>query len=703
MKPAGQAQNTGHLPLLLEIGTEELPPSVIRQAAEDLCGRVKAVLENHGLSAGNAQVFHTPRRLAVLLADVEPGKDSAVVEVQGPPKKVAFGPDGKPTRTAIGFAKAHGRQPEELYARKTDKGEYVFVKKQAPPVSTVDILVQELPGCIASLPFPRTMRWQEDSSRFPRPVRWLVCLLGPQVVPFRFAGLTADRYTWVKRTEAAAVALSDPSGYAETLARHHILCRPEDRTRAVTDTARKLCAQAGGTPVLDEELLEETTHITESPLPILCAFDQTYLTLPAEVLITALKKHQRCFAVKGKEGRLLPLFVAVTDTPGCDQKTVGRWYEHAVESRLRDARFYFEQDLSKGLETLVEEEKRVTWIEGIGSYYDKTEHLRRLCRHLAGETGLSPEEAARLDRAALLCKADLLTNMVKEKEFTSLQGRMGGIYARLLGEPAETANAIAEHYLPVSADSELPATRHGAYLSIADRVDNIVATFLSGAIPTGSEDPFGLRRAASGLLAIVLKHGLDINLEQLLSTALKNFPSPDQERAGKLAPFLQERLEAILEDNGIPYDIAAAVLETTWAHPVRALAAAKALISFRKRPEFEPLIIGQKRVANILKNQQVTGLPDPALFQETAEKELWAAALQAEPGIRQAMAAHDYVTALGKLLELRQPIDRLFDDVLVMTENEELRTNRLRLALYLHSVFRQVADLSKIVLEGNSK
>ncbi len=699
-----------YLPLLLEIGTEELPPAFLRRGSEELAHRIREILNQHELQFSEPELFYTPRRLSVRFSSVQAEKPGGEVEVQGPPAKVAFDTGGTPTRTGIGFAAAHGKQPQDLYLKTTARGEYAFVRKEVPPLHTREILLKEIPLCLRQLSFPRTMRWQTDATRFPRPIRWLVCLLGSEVVPVEFASLTADRLTWAKRSESHPLSLADALEYENTLREHGVLCRPEERREAVRTQADKLCTQAGGFMIGDEELLEETVNITESPVVILCRFDPTYLTLPPDVLITALKKHQRCFAVQAQTQNpkadttdLLPLFVAVADTPGCDQELVARWYEHAVESRLRDARFYFDEDLRRGLEALVEEEKRVVWIEGIGTYYDKTAHLRELCGHLAAELSMTEEEINILDRAAWLSKADLLTNMVKEKEFTSLQGKMGGIYARLLGERAEVADAIAEHYLPTGADSELPRTRYGACLSLVDRIDNIVATFLTGSIPTGSEDPFGLRRAASGLLNIILAHHLDIDLKKLLTVALRNFKSPSAEYSAKLIPFLQERLESVLADKGIPYDISAAVMETTWHYPVRALAAARALSAFRSRPEFEKLIIGQKRVANILKNQQVTGLPNPALFYEPAEIELWQTAQKVEPEVRKAMASYDYFPALELLLELRQPIDRLFDEVLVMAEDERLRTNRLRLALYLRSLFLQVADLSRIVLEGETK
>ncbi len=688
-------------PLLLEIGTEELPPSLIAPAATELERQFRALLTEHDIAASESEVFYTPRRIAVRFAAVATERPARTVEVQGPPTKVAFGSDGRPTKTAIGFARSQGCTEKDLFTRPTPKGEYVFACRKEPALPTIALLADRLPAIVTGLPFARTMRWREGKTRFSRPIRWLVCLFGTEVVRFELAGVATGNMTYGHRGTTGPVCIPAATDYEQILAEQFVLCRPLARRKAVIDSIEKLCEESGGRPVLDPELVEETVNITEYPVPILCRFDPAYLELPAEVLITALKKHQRCFAVRGADEKLLPLFVAVADTPGCNQTLVGRWYEHAVESRLRDARFYFEQDLAKGLEALVEEEKRVTWIEEIGTYFDKTQHLRAICRHLA-QTVRAADPAA-LDRAALLAKADLLTSMVREKEFTSLQGRMGGIYARLAGEPALVADAIAEQYRPVSTDDALPATIEGALLGIADRIVNIVGTFAIGEIPTGSEDPFALRRQAAGLLAIILRHNLEINLNQLISTTVGLFPTARPELSAKLEAFFQERLEAMLGDKDVPYDIADAVLGVAMEHPTRALAAATALIEFRRRPEFERLIIGQKRVANILKDQQVSGQPDPAIFAEEAEIQLWNQARIIEPQVTRAMAQFDFVLALELLLKLREPIDRLFDEVMVMAEDEKLRTNRLRLMLYIRSLFHKVADLSRIVLEGDAR
>ena len=684
--------------LLLEIGTEELPPAMLEPGAAELCRRVAALFEAKGIEAGPAAALCTPRRLAVRVEGVAPEVPARPVEVQGPPRKAAFDAEGRPTKTAAGFSRAHGVTPAELFTRKTDRGEYVFARKLSPAVRTADVLETELPGIIGALPFPRTMRWLEDRTRFPRPIRWLVCLLGGMVVPFRYAGLVAGDRTLGRRGSPGPVEVPSPAEYEPVLEAHGVIVSPARRRDTVISALARIGKETGAEPVLDEGLLEETVDITEFPVPVLCRFDDDYLGLPPEVLVTALKKHQKCFALREPDGALVPRFVAFANTPGCDRALVARWYEDAADSRLRDARFYFEADMRKGLAALVEEEKRVTWFEGMGSYYDKTGRIRRLCAHLAAAAaGVDP---ARLDRAALLSKADLLTEMVREKEFTSLQGVMGGIYARLQGEDEEVAAAVRDQYRPVGAGDRLPETVYGCLLSIADRTDNVAAAFLSGEVPTGSEDPYGLRRQAAGIYAIILERQLNVDTGRLIDAAVGLFPTPDRERADRLPGFFRERAAQAFADREVPYDLADAVLATTGSLPLHALTAARALIAFRARPEFEKLVIGQKRVANILRDQAVEGDPDPALFSEPAEKELYDRAAGARPAIEAAAGAHDWNRALELLLGLRACIDKLFDEVLVMDKDDRVRQNRLRLLLSVRSLFRRVADLSKVVLEG---
>ena len=689
--------------LLLEIGTEEIPASFLKPAALDLERRVRDALSESDIPTGKSEIFSTPRRLTLRLSDVADGRPAQVVELQGPPRKAAFDNQGNPTRTAVGFSAAHGKTPSDLYFKQTPRGEYVFLKKQTDPLPTTEVLQERLPGIITALPFPKNMRWDASGLKFARPIRWLVCLFGPDVVEFTLGDLKSGADSrGLRNSKPPSFRISSPAEYETALKAHGVVASHDARRKTIAAELLRLAGTVSGRPVEDDELLDETTDITESPELLLCSFNPDYLGLPAEVLVTALKKHQRCFSVRKTDSdKLLPRFVAVTNTPGCDRAAVACWYEKAAESRLRDARFFVEADLKHSLEALVEEERQVTWIEGMGTYYDKTQRLQHLCRILTDWVpGLDAAERDRVDRAVLLCKADLLTNMVREKEFTSLQGRIGGIYARALGEPPAVADAIAEHYLPRFIGDKLPATLNGALLSIADKMDNIVGTFLTGQIPTGSEDPFAARRQASGLLAIILERRLPMNLEGFIETAVSRFPNPKLEYESQIPGFFRERLSALLAEQGIRYDVALAVIETSWDEPTQAMLRAAALTAYRSQPEFEKLAVGQKRVANILKNETTSGLPDEELMREPTEKELWEQSKAIVPELSDALKAQDYQHAFRLLLSLRPTIDKFFDDVLVMDKDENVRANRLNLLSYVRSVFHTVADLSKIVIEG---
>ena len=689
--------------LLLEIGTEEIPASFLKPAALDLERRVRDALSESDIPTGKSEIFSTPRRLTLRLSDVADGRPAQVIELQGPPRKAAFDNQGNPTRTAVGFSAAHGKTPSDLYFKQTPRGEYVFLKKQTDPLPTTEVLQERLPGIITALPFPKNMRWDASGLKFARPIRWLVCLFGPDVVEFTLGDLKSGADSrGLRNSKPPSFRISSPAEYETALKAHGVVASHDARRKTIAAELLRLAGTVSGRPVEDDELLDETTDITESPELLLCSFNPDYLGLPAEVLVTALKKHQRCFSVRKTDSdKLLPRFVAVTNTPGCDRAAVACWYEKAAESRLRDARFFVEADLKHSLEALVEEERQVTWIEGMGTYYDKTQRLQHLCRILTDWVpGLDAAERDRVDRAVLLCKADLLTNMVREKEFTSLQGRIGGIYARALGEPPAVADAIAEHYLPRFIGDKLPATLNGALLSIADKMDNIVGTFLTGQIPTGSEDPFAARRQASGLLAIILERRLPMNLEGFIETAVSRFPNPKLEYESQIPGFFRERLSALLAEQGIRYDVALAVIETSWDEPTQAMLRAAALTAYRSQPEFEKLAVGQKRVANILKNETTSGLPDEELMREPTEKELWEQSKAIVPELSDALKAQDYQHAFRLLLSLRPTIDKFFDDVLVMDKDENVRANRLNLLSYVRSVFHTVADLSKIVIEG---
>jgi glycyl-tRNA synthetase beta chain len=698
---------------LLEIGAEEIPASFLKPAALALAGELDRWFQENRIAAGRPESFYTPRRLAVRFRKVADAQESKTVVLQGPPRKAAFDADGNPTKTGLGFARSHGKEVSDLTVKATPKGDYVFLTKTIPALATTGLLTAALPEIIARLPFPKNMRWGSMGFRFARPIRWLLALFGTEVhgrdaratsrvLKFQIEDVVADDFTFGLRLALPArVRVSTPGEYESVLAGLGVTVDPSRRREAILTAGRELLSGTEGELVSDEELLDETVNVVESPRPILCRFASEYLALPPIVVVTALKKHQRCFAIQDRSGKLLPLFIAVTNTPNCDTTAVKSWYERAAESRLRDAQFFIEEDRKIGLEALSQLEHEVTWIEGLGSLQDKTRRLQELGRELAG---MAPEaDVGVLVRAAYLAKADLLSNMVREKEYTSLQGVVGGIYASLQGEPEAVARAISEHYAPRSLDDPLPVTAEGRLLSIADKLDNIGAAFALGSLPTGSEDPFALRRQATGILRIVLEADWPLDLRALLARSLELLGCQDQERFTQLSDFFRERLRLLLGDRGVHYDVANAVLEVSWANPTDARRRAEALAEFRLKPEFERLAIGQKRVSNILKGLLPGATVDEQLLKEPSEQALYQAARRLDSDLTQALAARDYHRAMELSLSLRAPIDQFFDDVMVMCEEPMLARNRQALVSYVRSLFLRVADLSLMVVARSEK
>ena len=687
--------------LLIEIGTEEIPASFLAPAAQIFREKLGGFLTKNRITFGKTKTFYTPRRLAVFMQNTAERQRKEIIEVAGPPWKAAFAPNGNPTKSAVGFAQSQGKTYKDLYPKKTERGEYAYLKKETTQEKTQTILANGLSEIIRAIPFPKTMRWAENKIRFSRPIRWLCAIYGTTPIVFNLDGIVSSFQTFGHRNFLKkAIKLKIITDYEKVLLRNGVFVDPVKRRGEIEKRTAQLAKKVHGLMVKDEELLAEVVNIVEFPFPILCGFKPEFLKLPSVVLRTALKAHQRCFSIQDKKGNVLPFFITVTNNPKCKQKEVKTWYEKAIESRLKDAQFFLQEDLKRGISSLVEAEKKVTWIEGLGSLYEKTQRLIALAKFIS--QNVPKVETTMLLRAAELAKADLLTNMIREKEFTSLQGTMGGVYAEISGELPLVAKAIREHYSPKSVSDSLPESIEGSILSIADKMDNIVASFIAGAIPSGSEDPFGLRRQASAILAIIIDKTFAIDLASLLSYNLSLYQrtADDSALSIKLNQFFQERLGSLFLDRKIRYDVTNAVLEVAWANPVDAEQRARALAQFRTGVDFEDLVIGQKRVANILKEQSIPEQVQEQLLIEKEEKVLYDKARELEPPLTSAIGQRDYSRALFLLLSLRQNIDDLFDQVLIMSEDQNLRKNRLALLAYLKSLFLKVADLSKIVLEG---
>jgi len=689
--------------LLLEIGTEEIPASFLAPASNLLKEKFCQFLTDKRIAFGAVKSFYTPRRLALLISNVSEKQKQETLEVQGPPRKHAFDEQGRPTKVAVGFANSHKLKTSDIYFKQTQKGEYVFIKKKSEIQSIEQLLKDNLAGLIFNLQFPKTMRWgamlNTTQVKFARPIRWITLVYGLKPIIVNVAGIKSSQYSMGHRNnKTVKVKIANIRDYESILKKSNVIINAEARREFIRKQLLSLTKKIKGRPVDDEELLAEAANICEMPNPILCDFEAEFLNLPAPVLITTLKKHTRSFAVKDiKSDKLLPYFIAITNTPKCDIKQVRYWYEQAVESRLDDAKFFFDEDVKFGLQNRVEEEKKVVWIEGLGTLFDKTARMEKLVLILSQRIANVNHNS--LLKAAFLSKADLLTNMVREKEYTSLQGIMGGIYAQVAGENELVTKIISEHYRPKSADDKFPETTEGSILSIADKIDNIVGAFIVNAVPSGSNDPFGLRRQAMAIGAICLKKRFFIDLADIIDLSLEYFNATQNETLRKtVIAFFFERMNALLLDKKITYDTANSVLKVSGINVLDAYERALALSEFRKQTDFEPLVIGQKRVNNILKGISESFTIREDLLTEANEQILFNQAKALENPLNSEISKRNYKDGLALLLTLRSAIDGFFDKVLVMTEDGNIKNNRLGLLQYVKSLFMKVADLSEIVI-----
>jgi glycyl-tRNA synthetase beta chain len=708
--------------LALEIGTEEIPAGYLPPAAAQLQDILTQGLLERRLSFGRVQTLAAPRRLLAIVHDLADRQEDLSREVLGPQAKVAFGPDGSLTKAGEGFARSQNVSVESLRRVETPKGQYVATTIHERGRPSADVLAEWLPRVIPSLTFPKTMKWVGEALRFARPIRWLLVLLDDRLLPVQVGPLSAGRTTRGHRLFASG-PIDVPHGrdILSVLERAGVIADPARRSQIIRTEIEKAARAAGGRIVEDARLIEEVTYLVEYPTAVLGSFDPEFLSLPREVLTTAMKSHQRYFAVENGGGRLMPHFVAVANGRWDDPRLVAAGNERVLRARLADARFYWDVDLKAGLDRKVDELKTVVWLEGAGTLYDRTIRIEGLVKWLGtrvrasnGGQVASPEMLDAAGRAAHLSKADLATEMIKDgKEFTSLQGLVGGEYARALGEPEEVVLGIQEHYAPRGAGDPLPPTVPGLLLSLADRFDALAGCFAMGIIPSGSQDPYALRRAANGVMRILLEKGWHLCLSEAATQAVRQLPPSALERSKEspdgvvrlLKDFFGDRIEYFLRESGLPYDVVGATLGAGELDPVDARARAEALAAIRGEADLTNLVIGFKRAANILKGtgEELPSLSEAGLAQALpVEKGLYAAAMSARRDIEEAMKTVDYPKAVTAFLKLKSPIDAFFNGVMVMSQDETERKRRLAILREVKALFDRLYDLTKIVVEGQS-
>jgi len=711
---------------LLEIGCEEIPARMIAAASKELKKRVDDLLVREHLSVGGeVSSLDTPRRLAVLAPDIAAAQPDVTEELTGPAVAIAF-KDGQPTPAAHAFAKKVGLEISRLNRITTAKGEYIAAKTTKKGRVASEILSELLPKELAGIYWPKSMYWRKPSERFVRPVRWLVAMLDEEVIPLEFDGVRASdrsqghRILWQGEVRIPKAGVP----YVEALETAKVLGREvrEQKIRKQLDAATRTISGARWRE--DEDLLETVVNLTEFPSVTLGNFEPEFLKLPEEVLVTVMRDHQKYFAIESSDGKLAPHFLAVLNTDGDPEGLIRHGHERVLRARFNDARFFWQTDKKHSLRERLEMLRHVTFQKDLGSYHEKTLRVQRLASWLSEvlrQNGVAVRPGV-VHKAACLAKADLTTELVKE--FTELQGIVGGLYARVQqldeGLPEATrfaiADAIYDQYKPESMEDTLPRTTEGAILSIADKADTIAGMFALGMQPTGSKDPFALRRQANGVIRIVAEKKLPLRIHQLFQDARESYRGTEAEKRfstkndpGKaIAEFVRERLEFYLRDAlGFKYDVVNAVLAAGSDDVVDAVARAAALSSVRSTADFEAISIAFKRMKNILRQAREAGKQpsttiNATVIKEDAERELAGVLPDTAKKVEALRGARDYDTALSEIAKLRPAIDQFFDQVMVMVDDENLRANRLALLETLTREFSTIADFSEIVTEGKS-
>jgi len=684
--------------LLLEIGTEEIPSVYLNPAIGKIEELTKKLFAENRVSHGQIKVFGSPRRLILFVENLSDRQESITSKVIGPPKRVSFNEKGLPTQAAVGFAKNQGIRVEDLNVEKTEKGEYLCAVKEEKGEATKKILPDILPKLIFSIPFPKHMRWGDGNVKFVRPVHWILCLYNGDVVKFEFDSVKSGNKTFGHRFLSPKIfTVKDFASYKKKTKENYIIFNQEDRRETILKEANKLAKKAGGSLYEDANLLEAVTHLVEYPCPILGEFGKEYLELPKEVLISVMKKHQRYFSIVNSNGSLLPNFIAISNNKVKNPAVMKAGYERVLKARFSDARFFYEEDKKKPLKEYIEKLKSVVFQEKLGTYYEKVERIVKLACYIADK--IAPDSKEISERGAFLCKADLVTQMVYE--FPDLQGIMGREYARLSGEKQEVADAIYEHYLPRFAGDKLPDSRAGDIVSIADKIDTIIGCFGVGLIPTGSEDPYALRRQTLAIANIILGKSYQISVSDLIDRAMdiagQKIERGRGEVKNEVIDFFKSRLKNQLVSDGFSYDVVDAVFSARFNDILDAVNKVKALSELKTLEYFSPLAIAFKRAANIIKENKY-GSPDPALLKEDAEKELYDSFNSIKSDVEKLVEEKMYLDAMKKIAEIRGSVDKFFDKVMVMVEDKSLRENRLNLLSNISKLYGELADFTKIII-----
>ncbi len=698
--------------LLLEIGAEEIPAGYITPALKELSSTLLQKLTKARIEHGDAQIYGTPRRLAVKVENVARKQKSVKSEVIGPPAKIGFDENGKPTMAAQKFAEKVGVPVNQLAVKETPRGSYLSAEKMERGLATQTLLKKILPEVIISIPFPKKMRWADLDIEFARPIHTILALLGKSVIRFQLGNLKSGRYTSGHSFMAPGkIKLDVVDDYVEKLRSCHVLVNMEERRKMLEREIAGVAKELGGRILPDEELVDIVNNLVEYPIPVAGKFDEKFLEVPDEVLINAMREHQKYFTVVDTDNKLMPCFIAVNNTAARDSVLAAEGHQRVLRARLADAQFFYHGDLEITDDDRVQKLKRVLFQAELGTMYEKIERVAKIAELLVSavdDSLTSDTKGADLKeqviRAARLSKADLVSQVVGE--FPKLQGVMGRIYALISGELPAVAAAIEEHYRPVYSGAALPQTLVGAILSVADKIDTICGCFRVGLIPTGASDPYALRRQGIGIIQVMNDKGFSFSIRELIQNSVKQFGGKsDQEITDlteKVVTFIQNRIAHLLAEDGFSKDVIAAIVSVSVDDVPNVWNRVKALEALKGRADFEPLAIGFKRVVNIIRKagSKETGgkseAVDPQLFEHESEAALFGVLKEIDQKVSDAMENELFDQALVEIASLRDAVDRFFEGVMVMAEDTNIRRNRLALLGHIAALFGKFADFSKL-------
>ncbi|KML37906.1 MULTISPECIES: glycine--tRNA ligase subunit beta [Bacillaceae] len=685
--------------LLLEIGLEEMPARFVTNSMNQLSDKVKSWLLEKKISFEEISAFSSPRRLAVLVRGVDTAQEDINEEAKGPAKKIALTEDGEWSKAAIGFSRGQGASIEDIFFKEINGIEYAHVSKFIKGQETAALL-PELQQIITSLSFPKNMRWANQDLRFIRPVKWLIALFGNEVIPFSITNVQTSNLTRGHRFLGEEIEINNPADYEKALLAQYVITNPQERKSAILSQLEKIEEEHGWVVPVDEDLLEEVNNLVEYPTALYGKFEEEYLELPEEVLITSMKEHQRYFPVKSKDGTLLPYFVTVRNGSHEHLEKVAKGNEKVLRARLSDAAFFYREDQKTDISASLEKLNNIVYHEEIGTLAEKVNRVRQLAAKLSEILDFSGEAKAVTDRAAEISKFDLVSHMVYE--FPELQGFMGEKYALQKGEKEAVARAINEHYMPRNAEDQTPESDAGAVLSIAEKLDTIVSSFAIGIIPSGSQDPYALRRQASGIIQTLLAKHWDLKLEELIALSLETVLNANIGKKSKndlmqeLVSFFKLRIKYMLQEKAIRYDLIEAVLGNDIGSVPSLVNRAQVLESSKDADGFKESIEALSRVINIASKAEDKGDIDSGLFENENEKALFSKYLSVTEELKKEVKEEE---AFNLLISLKPEIDQYFEHTMVMDENQEIRRNRLHQMAHLSDVIKKFANMNEIIVK----